>query len=128
VALTADLIAGFPGERQADLEQTLAMVEAVGFAKVHVFPFSPREGTAAAGLPGRPPPVELKARAARLRAAGLATRRSFLRAQIGRRAAALVERNGTGLTSNYVRLRVPGAAPGEIRQVQVTRQNLVDAG
>ena len=49
-AITTDIIVGFPGETDADFEQTVNMAKMIGFAKMHVFSFSPRKGTAAAGM------------------------------------------------------------------------------
>jgi len=49
-AITTDIIVGFPGETQADFEQTVNLAKEVGFAKMHIFSFSPRKGTAAAGM------------------------------------------------------------------------------
>ena len=69
IAFGADLIAGFPTETEAMFENTLALVEEAGLAFLHVFPFSPRPGTPAARMPQLPRDV-VKARAARLRAAG----------------------------------------------------------
>ena len=50
-AFTTDVIVGFPGETEAEFEQTEAFCQRVGFLKIHVFPFSPREGTPAAEMP-----------------------------------------------------------------------------
>lgn len=50
-AITTDVIVGFPGETDADFEKTVGMVKKIGFAKVHIFPYSPREGTPAAAMP-----------------------------------------------------------------------------
>jgi threonylcarbamoyladenosine tRNA methylthiotransferase MtaB len=73
--ITTDLIVGFPGERDQDFRATLAFAEAIGFAHVHVFPYSPRQGTRAAELPDQVPgPVirervrELSLAAARMKA------------------------------------------------------------
>ncbi|MDZ7751825.1 MAG: MiaB/RimO family radical SAM methylthiotransferase [Gammaproteobacteria bacterium] len=126
VALTADFIVGFPGETQAEFEETLAMVRDIGFAKLHVFPFSPREGTTAASLADDVPPAEKKRRSAALRAAGQALRRDFIAAQLGRTRQVLVEEDGTGFTGNYVRLRAPGAAEGALRDVRLTEDTLAD--
>ena len=60
--LTTDLIVGFPGETEAEFEATLAFAGQVGFAHVHVFPFSPREGTRAAALPDRVPAAVIRER------------------------------------------------------------------
>ncbi len=56
-AITTDIIVGFPGETDADFEATVALAKEVGFAKMHVFTFSPRKGTAAAEMTGQ---VEIK--------------------------------------------------------------------
>jgi tRNA-2-methylthio-N6-dimethylallyladenosine synthase len=66
VALSTDLIVGFPGETEAEFEQTLALVEAVRFSAVYAFCFSPRPGTAATRLPGRVPEGTARARLQRL--------------------------------------------------------------
>lgn len=119
VALTADFIVGFPGESEAEFEDTLAMVKRVGFAKLHVFPFSPREGTPAAGLPGQLPGGEKKYRSGRLRTLGRQARDAFLRAQWGKTGQVLVEHDETGLTGNYIRVKVPGGRDGEIRSAEL---------
>jgi threonylcarbamoyladenosine tRNA methylthiotransferase MtaB len=64
--ITTDLIVGFPGESDADFAETLATAEAIGFAHVHVFPFSPRAGTRAAELSGRIPGDVIRSRSAAL--------------------------------------------------------------
>lgn len=108
VVVTTDVIAGFPGESESDFADSLAFVERAGFAKVHVFPFSPRPGTAAAALPGQVPPEVRRARVARLLAAAETAERAFWRAQVGRRATVLWERPragvAQGLTDDYVRV------------------------
>ncbi|MHC4552118.1 MAG: tRNA (N(6)-L-threonylcarbamoyladenosine(37)-C(2))-methylthiotransferase MtaB [Planctomycetota bacterium] len=68
-ALTTDIIVGFPGETEADFEQTVKMCKEVGFAKIHVFSFSPRKNTAAvkmAKIFGAVPPQEIKRRSTAL--------------------------------------------------------------
>ena len=52
-AITTDIIVGFPGETDDDFQQTVELAKKVGFAKMHVFKFSPRKGTAAANLPDK---------------------------------------------------------------------------
>ena len=126
VALTADFIVGFPGESAAEFQETVDLVRDIGFAKLHVFPFSPREGTAAAELPDDVPKAEKKARSAALRELGRQQREAFIGAQIGAARQVLVEDDGTGFTGNYVRLRVPGAAEGELREAVVSREALAD--
>jgi threonylcarbamoyladenosine tRNA methylthiotransferase MtaB len=62
LTITTDLIAGFPGESVADFEQTLAFAHRLGFAHMHIFPYSAREGTTAARFGGQVPEVERKRR------------------------------------------------------------------
>lgn len=115
VAITTDVIAGFPGETEAEAAESLATVEAAGFAKVHAFPYSPRPGTEAADLPGQVPPEERKERMARLLAVADRSERAFRLAHLGRRETVLWEKPrdgmGQGLTDNYLRvLSSEGAA------------------
>ncbi|MFR5828142.1 MAG: radical SAM protein, partial [Adlercreutzia equolifaciens] len=67
IALTTDIIVGFPSETDEDFEDTCALVRHVGFSKIHVFPYSKREGTPAAARADQVPPEVNAARAARLR-------------------------------------------------------------
>jgi threonylcarbamoyladenosine tRNA methylthiotransferase MtaB len=114
VGVTTDVIVGFPGETSAEFEQSLTTVAALGFARVHVFPYSPRPGTAAAALPGAVPPAELRARMARMLAAAEQAERDFRTAHLGRRETVLWERPkdgcGQGLTGNYIRVFCPAGA------------------
>lgn len=66
-SITTDIIVGFPGETDAEFDQTLAFVEEMGFSKIHVFPFSTRQGTLAATMPGQVPEQVKKERGERLR-------------------------------------------------------------
>ena len=114
LAVTTDVIVGFPGETAAEFEESLATVAAVGFAKVHVFPFSPRHGTAAAALPDAVPPAEQRQRMARMMEVAERSEQAFRGAHLGRRALVLWERpkggHGQGLTDNYIRVFSPAAA------------------
>jgi threonylcarbamoyladenosine tRNA methylthiotransferase MtaB len=66
-AITADIIVGFPGETEADFEATVELAKEAGFAKMHVFSFSKRPGTVAAGLQGTVNNKVIKKRSQRLR-------------------------------------------------------------
>ena len=110
VAFGADFIAGFPTESDAAAENTLAFVEHAGLSYLHVFPYSPRPGTPAA----RMPPVArevVKARAARLRAAGDAALVRHLGRQVGRRVEALVERSSRARAADFTEIAFDGDAP-----------------
>jgi len=108
-AFGADLIAGFPTETDEMFENTVALVEEAGLAFLHVFPFSPRPGTPAARMPQLPRPV-VKARAARLRAAGDAALARSLDAQVGRTLAGLVERGGVARAEDFTEIAFEGEA------------------
>ena len=111
IAFGADLIAGFPTEDEAMFEATLALVEECGLAYLHVFPFSPRKGTPAARMPLVAPAI-VKARAARLRAAGDAALARHLARHRGATGDVLVEKPGFGRLADFspVRFAGPGAA------------------
>jgi len=119
IVFGADLIAGFPTETEEMFENTLGIVEEAGLTYLHVFPFSPREGTPAARMPQVPRQVA-KARAARLRSLGQAQYNKFCQSRIGAVESVLVERNGLGRTEQFVPIAVPGHAAGEIVPVRVT--------
>jgi threonylcarbamoyladenosine tRNA methylthiotransferase MtaB len=114
VAVTTDVITGFPGETDAEFAESLAFVESTGFAKVHAFPFSPRPGTEAATLPGAVHPTAIRERMERLLAAAARAETAFRRAALGQRATVLWERPrdgmGQGLTDNYIRVLSPEGA------------------
>ena len=93
-ALTTDVIVGFPGETDADFEATCRAVETVGFSKVHVFRFSPREGTVAAEMPDDVPAAEKQRRGAELDKLGKRLRQRFLEGLVGRELQVLVESTG----------------------------------
>jgi threonylcarbamoyladenosine tRNA methylthiotransferase MtaB len=109
VAITTDVLVGFPGETTAEFAESLENVRAMGFAKVHVFPFSPRPGTAAETMPGPVSPEEKKERTARMLQVAAQAERAFWRSQLGERLTVLWEHPKTpglahGLTDNYVRV------------------------
>ena len=96
----ADLIAGFPTETEAMFENSLRLVEDCGLTWLHVFPYSPRQGTPAARMPQVPKAVR-KERAARLRAAGEARAAAYLASQIGASHRVLMERPRMGRTAGF---------------------------
>lgn len=108
LAITTDIIAGFPGETEADHVATMRLMKEAGFARAHVFPFSPRPNTAAADMPDPVPPAEARTRAAALRGLSRELERHFQRRLVGKTVEVLweVQRGETfsGLTTNYVRV------------------------
>ena len=119
-AFGADLIAGFPTETEAMFENTLRLVDEAGLAFLHVFPYSPRPGTPAA----RMPPVArevVKARAARLRAAGETALARHLDRKVGRTLQGLVERPGLARAEDFTEIAFEGAAQeGQVAPMIVT--------
>ena len=100
IVFGADIIAGFPTETEAMFANSLKLVEDCGLTFLHVFPFSPRKGTPAARMP-QVPGTEVKARAARLRAAGAARLAGHLAAQVGRSLPVLVEGPRAGRCEDF---------------------------
>jgi len=127
ICLGADVIAGFPGERDADHRETLAFVRGLPLAYLHVFSYSARPGTRAAALPGRLPPDVVRARTAELRALGAEKKRAYRERLLGRTLPALalggLAADGwrRTLTSHYIEVLVPTAPPGAPLAVRLTR-------
>ena len=111
-AIGTDLIVGFPGETNADFEACVGYLDASPLAYVHVFPFSPRPGTAAAQMGGRPRGAEVRRRVQELRAVGADLNRRFRRRFLGSVRDGLTIEDGTlVLTDNYLRVRIPAGLP-----------------
>ena len=119
IVFGADIIAGFPTETEEMFENSLKIVEECGLTHLHVFPFSPREGTPAARMPQLSRTV-IKERAARLRAAGEAAYRKHLGGLAGTRQRILIERDGLGRTEGFTLTALAAGAPGEIVEATVT--------
>ncbi len=123
--LTSDVIVGFPAEDEAAFERTLRTVEAAGITKVHVFPYSPRPGTATAADDAVAPQVK-KDRSARLRALSheLCLRR--WNEKIGRDDLVLVDRPGRGYGDDYTPWLVdaPVGALVRVRAGSVTEEGI----
>jgi threonylcarbamoyladenosine tRNA methylthiotransferase MtaB len=114
-ALTTDVIVGFPGETEDDFQATCRVCEAVGFAKIHIFRFSPRQGTPAADMPGQVQDRIKHGRAMRLGELGRRLRQQYLDSLRGHRLQVLVESPVAGkpgwvhgLAGQYVRVELPG--------------------
>ncbi len=90
-ALTTDVIVGFPGETDAQFEETCRFVQEIGFTKVHVFPYSAREGTKAAAFPDQVPQDVKMQRAAKLTEIANAIRTAHLKRFVGQQVSVLVE-------------------------------------
>ncbi|MBI5876218.1 MAG: tRNA (N(6)-L-threonylcarbamoyladenosine(37)-C(2))-methylthiotransferase MtaB [Chloroflexi bacterium] len=109
IAISTDVIVGFPGESDAEFADSLAFVRAMAFAQAHVFPFSPRAGTEASHMHGQIDPKAKQARSAAMIEATDADRARYRQALAGSTLSVLWEgreRDGdwSGLTGNYVRV------------------------
>jgi threonylcarbamoyladenosine tRNA methylthiotransferase MtaB len=114
-AIGADVIAGFPGETDAEHAETVAFIERLPFSYLHVFSFSQRPGTRAAELGNQVPAPVVKNRGRELRALGEVKAREFRRSQVGRELRVLTLRDERefaettpALSSNYLRVGVRG--------------------
>lgn len=90
-AFTTDIIIGFPGETDADFDATCRVAQEVGFARLHIFPYSPRKGTPAADLPARVPPAVLTERRQRLEELERSLAETYCRGLLGKRLDVMVE-------------------------------------
>ena len=108
-AITTDIIVGFPTETDADFERTLSLAREVAFAKMHVFPFSPRQGTAAAKMPDRVSPQVVKERSQILRDLDRQLQYQFRNQFLGETAQVLIETANTppsGRAERYFMVRL----------------------
>ena len=127
-ALAADVITGFPGERDEDHARTVTLVHALPFTSLHVFPYSERPGTAAARLPEPVAPRVARERASELRAIAAAKEQAHRRARAGGTADVVVVREGPtsrGLTEDYLDVALGAGAPPRSARFHAT---LVESG
>jgi threonylcarbamoyladenosine tRNA methylthiotransferase MtaB len=122
VVFGADIIAGFPTETEAMFARSLELVAECGLTWLHVFPFSPRQGTPAARMPQVEGAV-VRERAAQLRALGAERVAAHLAEMQGRKVRLLMERPDLGRTEGFARTRLAGGqAPGAIVQARISGQ------
>ena len=130
IAISTDIIVGFPGETDELFAESLAFVECMNFVRMHVFPYSPRRGTPAAAFEGRVSPAALSARAAEAAALGNELLDAYAARFVGRTLPVLPEGGRcSGYTPHFlpaawgggaevgrsVRLRIDSASGGELR-------------
>ena len=134
-AFTTDVIVGFPGETEADFAATCRVVNEVGFAKIHIFPFSPRAGTPAALLQDAVPSPILAERCKRLRELEETLTLKYQRSLLGRRLEVLIEgadaeRPGTvqGTSCRYVPVTLRGHLPALLRRLISVRATSIEDG
>ncbi|WP_080797330.1 MiaB/RimO family radical SAM methylthiotransferase [Arabiibacter massiliensis] len=120
ISLSTDVIVGFPGETDGDFARTMDLARRCGFSKIHVFPYSRREGTPAAARADQVPAEVKAARAAALRALGDELRAADFARRAGTAELALVEEDGAAMTESYFEVPAPaGAALGALVPVKL---------
>lgn len=130
LALTTDIIVGFPGETEEMFAETLKNAELLGFSRIHVFPYSIRPGTPAATMPDQVPEPIKKERVHRLEQVGEKTAARFRQSAIGEVKEVLIETIDSaegiadGLTDNYLRVYCDGSGrkSGELVRLRLDRE------
>ncbi len=125
-AITTDVIVGFPGETEEEFAQSLAYAEKTGFYQMHIFKYSKRKGTVAAGMPGQLTEAQKAERSDRMEEAEKKMTSEYIGRHIGREAEVLFEEEEviggqnmlTGYTREYIRVAVQTSAKsGDIRRI-----------
>ena len=121
--ITTDVMVGFPGESEAEHEESMAFVGSIGFSRLHVFAYSPRKGTAAAAYDNQLDKAVKDARSGQMQRLGETLEQSFLRSMAGKTEWVLFEKcnqNGDseGYTANYCRV-LGKASEGEMKKVSL---------
>jgi threonylcarbamoyladenosine tRNA methylthiotransferase MtaB len=132
LSITTDIMVGFPGETDAEFEESIAFVEAMAFAKLHIFRYSAREGTAAVKMPGQVSPQIAQQRSQRMHVLNSKLERNFRQKFIGRMMPVLWETSEpygfglqwSGLTNNYTRV-ITQTNPDTNLRNQVINTNLI---
>ena len=127
VAITTDVIVGFPGETEEEFNETVAFIKKIKFAEVHVFPFSARQGTPAAKMPNQVPPNIKQERVQTLLKLSQELMDSFRKRFIGEEMEVILEERNklshllSGFTSNYIKLDadLPDEYIGKVAKLKV---------
>ncbi|MCA9241301.1 MAG: radical SAM protein, partial [Planctomycetales bacterium] len=127
-AITTDVIVGFPGETDAEFQETIDVCREAGFSKIHIFPFSARRGTPAATMPAQLSKQEKKARVHELQEVETELRDEYFRSLVGRRLRVLVESPAPGepgamigASCRYAPVVVREGELGAFKEVVATR-------
>ncbi|HHW07888.1 MAG TPA: tRNA (N(6)-L-threonylcarbamoyladenosine(37)-C(2))-methylthiotransferase MtaB [Clostridia bacterium] len=131
IAVTTDIMVGFPGETEAEHESSLAFVEKMELAGLHVFKYSQRKGTKAYHFPGQVPYQVKEKRSHDFLALDKKLRDAYARSFLGETLAVLVETGvdggcWEGHTGNYLKVRFPAAADLRGQMVQVRLEEAVE--
>ena len=126
ISITTDVIVGFPNETEEDFEECLDFIKEIGFSKIHVFPYSKRDGTTAARMKGHIDGITKKERARRLLNLSDELESNYYESQIGKKEYVLIEKKENdyyyGHTTNYLYLKLKGNyKQNEIYEVNVEK-------
>jgi threonylcarbamoyladenosine tRNA methylthiotransferase MtaB len=134
IAITTDIIVGFPGETEADFNQTVEFVKELAFSKIHVFPFSAREGTPAADMKNKVNGNIIKEFSKKLRNINDQLMLNYQQKFIGDSKKVLIEEERdhntgmlTGYTDNYLKVLTQGSDKYQNRLVEVKLKKTIDA-
>lgn len=125
-AITTDLICGFPGETEEEFLETLANIAKIGFSAMHIFPYSKRAGTRAAGFENQVKKAEKEARVKRASAVAKGSRAKYLAAFVGKTVSVLFEEEVNGVwrghNKEYILVEAPSACTlkNEVKTVAIT--------
>ncbi len=127
VNITTDILVGFPGETNEEFEESCKNLKSLGLGKIHVFRYSPREGTMAAKMKSQVPEEVKKERAKKIRELGRRMEEEFAKKFIGKKLSVLFEKEKEGfwegLSENYIRVRAKGKGLGRmIKNVSIDDQ------
>lgn len=126
IALSCDLIVGFPGESDEEFEESLDMCRRVGFARMHVFRYSARPGTPAASMPGQVPPDVMADRSRRVREAAEEMALADARRRIGTVERAVIECGRRGTLGSFHRVEVEGLGSAGITAPAIADVAIMD--
>ena len=129
ISLTTDVIVGFPGEADEDFEETLKFCEKIGFAKIHVFPYSDRNGTVASKMTNKVPGNIKKERVHKLLDLSNKLEKEYFNKFFGSEVEVLIEEEKDGyfygVTDNYISLKLKGDYKiNELYKVKLNKDNI----
>jgi len=125
IAITADIIVGFPGETDKEFKETDEFVKHNKFAKVHIFPYSVRQNTLAAKMEQVPDKIK-KERASELQKISDKLRADFIKNQIDKKAQVLWKFDDTGITDNYITVKmVKKMKPKSVSIITLSKENVL---
>lgn len=122
IHIGTDIITGFPGETDATFEETVSFVEKIRFANIHIFPFSPRKGTAAYSMKPCVPNNLARERAEKLNVLKEKFAAEFRQSLLGTEQTVIPEQDGIGWTGNYVRVKSEGSELTRVRIVNTDQE------